>query len=214
MYRSGANLDLDSELGARFDSQPAATTDHVEPELVSRDIVSRPEAPLVVSPKSDENQNQIAVGSDTPPNRPEVPQQEEIVLDLRNQQQRLEEESSTSSTVTSPSTLTPTRSPVTHLHTTYPTVVILQSTPKPTPPDTPIRSLSPAQDSTSQFQTLSPLHALSPSRTQSLKLPSASATHNFEFSGACPVERAVGPFEQEILGKLTQAGRSFRNSFN
>ncbi|PVF98022.1 hypothetical protein CPB86DRAFT_797617 [Serendipita vermifera] len=201
-------VDLDSkavsEFGARFDSQPTAATDHVEPELVSCDIVSRPEAPLIVIPNSNENQNQIVVGSDTPLNLPEVPQHE-FVLDPRGQQ-RQEEESSTSSTVTSPSTLTPTRSPF-HPNSTYPTVVILQSTPKPTPPDTPIRSLSPAQDSTSQFQTLSPLHALSPSRTQALKLPSASATYNFDSSGACPVERAVGPLsgDQEILGIIVSS---------
>lgn len=39
---------------------------------------------------------------------------------------------------------------------TFPTVVISQSTPKPTPPDTPARCLSP-----NTFQALTPLHALS-----------------------------------------------------
>ena len=44
----------------------------------------------------------------------------------------------------------------------FPTVVILESTPKPTPPDTPARGLSPSETQRSPFlyQSLSPLHAL------------------------------------------------------
>jgi hypothetical protein len=51
----------------------------------------------------------------------------------------------------------------------FPTVVISQSTPKPTPPDTPARCLSPTT-----FQALTPLHALS--LTHRLSPPSSTVS--------------------------------------
>lgn len=59
----------------------------------------------------------------------------------------------------------------------FPTVVILESTPKPTPPDTPARGLSPSETS-HRPGSLSPLHALAISATSPLVTSEQSETSN------------------------------------